>query len=608
MNLRTTLILGVLCVIALSLVLTSERHRREWFLRDLDQPFNFPLESLVRLEVRGRNPVIACVQRTTGWWLEEPLEFRASQATLERLVLALRELRVRSELPEERPEYELGGAPLEVAFTVGSAQHRLLLGAAHPDLPMVFAALVVGDGPRRCVLVDRALRDVFSDLRVAEVRDDVLVDISAARARRVSWTVADAAGPLRAELVRGEAGWRLLQPLVADANEAAVRRFLDVFNAWCIEEFVADDVDSAALETSYGLGGSALALEIEEQRSGRVRALRIGAPGPPDEDGGERVYVAVPGAPHVFLASAEVLVLLRQPPDSYRDRALFRLATPDLRRLLVDVPASEELAARQVVFEEVHGAWQVSLDAGPPVPVDPDWFKDLCEALRLGQAASFFPWDDEARRNLQRFGFDQPLRVRWEAPDGNVEELWAGTAVPDRPGEDYLLNLRWTDTCATGVLPGGPALRTLPWSGRTPELLGWAPERIEELSIREAGGRTLELVRPHERWLRKGRREGVAAGVLEPVLSTLASLRARWEPPGPGAPGPENFRLRIEIGALRDSPNFTPRVLYVGAALPGGQRLVRDGAGPWILRAHQPPDGLDPFAALEQVILELVGP
>ncbi|MGE3963808.1 MAG: DUF4340 domain-containing protein [Planctomycetota bacterium] len=605
MSLRTTAILFVLCVLGTWVVDRLERDRGYWFQKDVDQPFSFPLESVQRIRIERPEGPLVLVREDGRMWLDEPLRCPASYARAERVSTVLRELRVRSELDGEPRAYGVGDSGLAVEFQVGNRLHRIEVGERHPQFPYVYATLrMSANSNPRLVLIDASIAEALRNLRLEELRDRTICDVNSFRAGRVVIVDHRSTPPMATELVRDERGWSMTRPAQCDADIGEVRQLVEVLNSWSIDAFVADGV-AAGTVPEHGLDPPRWEVTVTSRDASTVAPIWIGADGPADDAGRARVFVAKGKSTSVFLASADVLALLDRAPDVYRDPYLLRLPEPEIRELEVEIP--EGIARRAVslrIVKDEATEWRLTVDGVAEYPVDSSWFSAVTEEVRAAAAAQFVAFGEVERANLQRYGFDRPLRLRVVPEVGTAEQILVGAEVPGRPSERYILNPRWTTYCVTAPMPLADLLREAPWAFRSTRVFEVEADQLTEFALTDSAGPSQVFVRPHRSWFRQGEGETpLPAETLERVVKTITSLNAvAWVPEAEQPPGPESFGIRIEIRAVRDDPGFVPRTFYVSAARGTRERLIRDGDSGWVFLARYETRSVDPFAALVELL------
>ncbi|MEM7166776.1 MAG: DUF4340 domain-containing protein [Planctomycetota bacterium] len=605
MSFRTTLLLLFACIVVTIAAEYTERHNRPWFNRDVDQPFNFPLSSLAEIEFENSQGAFRCEQyEQDAWRLTAPIQFPAAFPALERMALALRELRIRDKLDVDQPGFGLDQAQTRVRFQVGAKRHELRFGAAHPTEAYVYASHRVNDNPAQVILVDTQLVDVFGRVGLQELRDDALCDVNWRRLQRLAIYKG---GDMHVDLELRDNLWRLIQPFASPADPGIVHHVTNTMNSWGIESFVADGVDPFASGSPYGLDQPRWEIHVGAMGSAATREIVIGGDGPADERGRGMVYVAWRGDDHVFLGSDEILELLATRPDQYRDRFLFRLPDPELKGLKLGFRDAAGVRQDLLVERDGDSITMRANDDARRYPVAEEWWLVLTRDLRTAWLDTFLE-RDHGDLDLSQYGLDKPLRIELTSDDGTVDVLFVGDRVAEGDPRRYVINPRWKDYFGTAVLPREEDLRGIPWTFRSTTVLDLDPSAVIEFGMRDNEGRALEFVRPYQKWrIKGGAGREVTDGMLYLIVREAAGLRAvAWEPKAESPPGPDAYDLRIDVTSVRDRDDFEPVTFYIGPPLPGNQRLIREEPSGWVFRWRLLEDGRNPsFLYAKQVLLEL---
>ncbi len=598
MSYRTTLVLLCLCAFATAYVHFSERFRRPAWEVGRDRVFDVQYEGVTGLTIeKGGEPIVLRRTAADHWSLEQPLRYPALYALAEHLTYSIIDLRSRGEGDAAEPgRYGFRETALAATLdTRAGGEIRVEFGMDHPREPFVYARTRDLAGAERVVLCEPRVRNAFRDVAVSDLRAVAISAIDSGRAAAIA--IRSGGGEVRMTLEN--ATWRITSDPPGDADAARVRALLDRLNSWMAEEFVTDDpvADLAA----YGLLAPRARVEILARRETSTKtparvAIEIGGDGPAGENGERRVYLRHEGQPHVLLAAAAPLRSLERGADDFRSRALFGSRADPPRMLAFEATTDAGGAAETgSVEQESGGKWKYVV-AGVRQPVEDAFVGALADNLaNTALIESFLAAD---RDNLQRYGFDVPrLRLTMAWPDGGKESVLVGGEVTERAGLWYVWNEEWR-YFAAARLGGMRALFELPWSLRARKVVELPEDRIRDLVLASGDGAERHVVRPHDTW--KDAAGGApldqeAQTVLARLCRQLAALEAaKWESAGENAPGPgEAFFLRVQIKPI--DGEFDARDIYFGPALPGRERLARDGPGGWVFRLRQDPRGADPF-------------
>ncbi len=595
MKLRTTCILFLLCIVVTWGVEYLEGHKYARPFFDASQLLRVRIEAFRELTLERSGARIRLRKLDDGWWIEEPLRFRARQARVQSLLQSLREFRARGKADLDPAAYGVDRSTLGATLVDSrGTEYRWTFGDSHPDPRFRYVRF-----DSQMMLADSSLYDALRSPSLAVLRSDTLSGIGSAAAGSLAITERTPDGrETRIRFQRWSGGWRMEEPSVADASVGEVRALIDSIDNWVADEFVADGpgIDLAR----YGLDAPRFRVEIGEWNGARSVTLLAGGDGPPGADGSARVYVARSGEPHVFLAERRVMEALGIAPDSMRSRALVHLARPELASFDVTTP----LGAAQL-RPDPRGVWTM-YTGGAEFPVDRRWLDGLVTDLREdSRIRAYLPLD---RSNLERYGFDgREVTVVLTPDEGEAERLRIGTPLANEPGLHYVFNERWNHYAAA-LLGGAAALLEAPFSLRSLSVMEVAPDDMRRISVTDREGMTIGFARPRSIW-RLAESPSWLAGrevdqqVLEPLAEALGELEAeRWE----STMAPESFELRVAYTPTAGTT--ATREFFVGAPLPeeGSPRLIRDGAAGWVFR-WRPAAGRrhDPFALVTDYLERL---
>ena len=311
--------------------------------------FNLDADSLLSIEFGHSNGVVRCVKEHGEWFAGdgEGNRGRADEALLQRLVshlnslgkgttITTKELSIRG---LDSSEYGFDDPSVAIAAVDNQGRHEWLLGRKAPLGDMVYAK--IGGRDDIFTVSDKILSLVPATHE--QLRDHELFPGESAAVRRLE--VRGSAGFV--QLVREpQAGWRLQQPVAAQADVNEVEVFLQQLYRLRIDRFVADNVSDFSV---YGLQGETRQISVGAG-DGSSRMLVIG------DDVPERtgfVYARHADDTSVFTVSADILKLLNMQSDRFRDAHV--LALPPERISSIDIAKGTEQLS--LAFDPVEGWW-----------------------------------------------------------------------------------------------------------------------------------------------------------------------------------------------------------------------------------------------------------
>ncbi|RMG10054.1 MAG: DUF4340 domain-containing protein [Planctomycetota bacterium] len=402
-------------------------------------PF-FKAQEIVRIELlRGSERVVLRrptrgfdTQRsnmpTAGWKLLEPLEDRADDAEVNRLLNGIQYLRIGSRIsPAERAEYRFG-QPLGklVFYRDGKAPFALTVGAPRPG-----AVVPVRDERDGSIYqVKDALREHL-ERPLWMLRDKQLTSIRREDIASVSLEIRGGVGPgdpvRELRLVLQEGRWRVGGPRGEHAARSVVDEVLAAVGYVKAVGIAKDDPSPAELR-EFGLNPPLLRIAFSTAGEAQQAILDVGrqVAGKP-----QRRYLRVPRRPLTVYEGegAKFLPLLQRPPEDYLDPALVPLEGGEstISELRATFDDGAELHLRREDKD-----WQF-VAAGPPQPARTREVDALLEQL-----LSLTVLERHGKEARPEWSLDDPeLRVQLRQGKAWIR-LDVGAASDETPGAHYV--------------------------------------------------------------------------------------------------------------------------------------------------------------------------
>lgn len=582
MDLRTTLFLLVLAVVASVGVEMSLTGRHAWFVGDRNQPFaTYRKEFFREIHIERESDAVALSGVGSEWFIHRPIEFPARLSTIERLIRTIRHLRIRGEIGPYDGGYGIAESRLKVSFVDGSGTRRQL--AFGDEIQVGSNRYVYFEADGQVSWCDVTARDALRDVTVTELRDDALTTVFAGQAEKLVIERGDGAGRTVVENVQ-DSGWRVVEPYVTEAAPEEVVHTIAVLNAWGIDDYVLDGVLPENAPQDLGFNPPRYRIEIHGV-SGARDVLLVGADVPAEAGGEvEFTYVAWEGKPFVFRALRDPVILFERDPDAFRSRDLFSLPDPEVEWV--------EIVGDTRVRVELTGAnrEKMTVDGGSETyPVDRDYLVQIVERLRNAKVQEFTPRAGDLQ--AQGLGLVTPdLIVRIKSKDGDVEELRVGRTLTPEDAESrggvlegfhYVWNRRWEGYFAVAEVPLGRLLWTAPYSLRSPTVHDLPMPAVGRISLQVPGSKPIAFERATTAWIVAGDRKLADMDDTNRLLTYLYTMVAiEWRPRRDGDPGPDAYELKAEVGR----PGMGSTTFWVGPEIPGqpGDRWVRYDDSDWV--------------------------
>ena len=409
MKVRTTLyLLLTVCALGLFAWMTSRHDRDGTQSLGADGPLlETVADDVAYMSYRWPDRQLDCVRREDGWFIEHPIEARADDALMTRILSILEAQRRLEVITAEqmaaralsRSDYGLD--PAELTVVVGSRLRResIAIGATAPIGSNVYVRLSEGTDT---IATGAAIRQVIPPV-FGLLRDRRLLHGEVAQTSRLE--LHTASGFIR--LTREADGWTLRQPVSARADAARVEEILEALYALKVTSFVWDRPSDGAKDdpdgpsgrfAAYGLGEDQAAVRLRvwvgDDDLGRELIL-----GKPVDGRPGLVYARRPRYDSVYGVTKEVMPLFDVVPNDLRDRYVFPpAAVAEVQRMTFE--SGDE---RLVFARTPEAGWVVA----EPV----NWKADeerlqalLADVLAL-RALGF---EDPSQTNLVASGLESP--------------------------------------------------------------------------------------------------------------------------------------------------------------------------------------------------------
>jgi len=321
MSWKPTLWIFILVVLAALFIFVFER-KTDSPSRAL--PMETPLlqfspGTVSRLSVSVGTNGVECVRREGQWFLVKPMEARADEARIKRVIEALENGRIRETLRPERLEQRR----LTLAsFGLETPRARLLVGNELRE-----DEVLVGDEAPLGDLVYLQIKGNPDVLGVSFKVSDVLpIDLDALRDRSVFPTGLKKVTRLEmkhpggfVQLALREGQWRIQQPIDARADNKRVEQLIQSLMALKIGDFTA--VEAPSDPAVYGLTVDESVMQISLTPEGARAPLTLMV-GKARQDLPELVYAKISDVSSICSIHRDVLALQAVKVESLRDRRL----------------------------------------------------------------------------------------------------------------------------------------------------------------------------------------------------------------------------------------------------------------------------------------------
>jgi len=321
MSWRPTIWLLILVVVTGFFVLVSVRKSDSPSRAlPLDAPLlHFNPEAITRLAITVGEVSIECVRRDGRWFLNRPMEARADEARIRRIIEVLANSRIRESLsPERLVQRRLTAASFglevpRVRLSVGNEMlvDEILFGDESPLGDLVYLRFKEGSDVLGATCK-------FSDILPIDfdsIRDRSVFPASLKRVIRLELKYPG----VFLQLALRDGQWRIQQPMDARADNLQVEQLLQSLMALKIVSFGADEAPSDP--AVYGLSIDEAVMQISLTSEGG-RAPLVLTVGKVRQDLPALIYAKVSDVASICSINREVLALQLVKAESLRDRRL----------------------------------------------------------------------------------------------------------------------------------------------------------------------------------------------------------------------------------------------------------------------------------------------
>ena len=285
-----------------------------------DEPLlGFEPGNVTRVEVSTPAYRAECALRHQRWYLTSPVETRADDGRVRRIIEALRQTRRHETIP---PAVQAQRGLTAASFGLETPRGRCVLGynrgqdelALGADAPLGNLVYVRVNGGADVIGATREVESVFPG-SVDELRDRAVFPASVERASRIE--IKQAGGFVQLALRGGE--WRIQQPRDERADRARVESLLRTLKGLQVAEYAGEA--PLADPVAYGLGPDEAVVQVTVWPEGEPDGITL-ALGKPKQDNPALVYARISDVAAICAVSNDVLPKLTLNEDGLRDRRL----------------------------------------------------------------------------------------------------------------------------------------------------------------------------------------------------------------------------------------------------------------------------------------------
>jgi len=374
-----------LILVALAAYLYFVDSTREPGGERLDKVFGVEADAIEEVTVRAESGERTTLRRSgDGWQMVEPVATEPDSAAVSSLTTNIASLeiqRIIDDNPPDLAEYGLAEPRVEVAFTAGGEEGRLLIGRKTPPGTDLYAKLA--DGPR--VFLIASYLDSTFNRDAFDLRDKAVLKLD--RTAIDALAIETPGRTVRFSKAGGD--WRLAAPVDARADAVAVDGLVSRLNTLQMKSIAAAGPSSLA---EFGLEKPQATVRIGSGSS--EATLLVGAP-----SGDTDVYAKDASKPMVVTIDATLVDELTKAPGEVRQKDLFDARAFNATHLEI-ARAGETLAFEKATVKNAEGQDEERWRQTAPAAAEADQTKvdNLLSAITQARAGSFV--DSTAKTGL----------------------------------------------------------------------------------------------------------------------------------------------------------------------------------------------------------------
>ena len=366
------------------------------------------------------------------------------------------------------------------------------------------------------------------------------------------------------ELTKGDKGWRLVRPVEAAADDAAVKSML----AMVVDAEVQRTLDDTAPDlTAFGLDKPNVVLRLTA-KDGSPPPISVGK----NTSIGGKTYVRKGDEPKVYLTTTVVQTGLNKQVKDLRDKQLLVFQDADVTRVTIQRAGRDTTTLVRGDAEN----WTVA----DGQPADSTEVRSYLASLRAARAVDF---PDDAPKELTSYGLDKPrLSITVTGKDTAEQTLSLGGERTENNSKQVF-----------GLRQGAPTVYALgDWSYRSLDkganqfrdktVLKLEPTKVGRVDVTRREGGAVALVRkPEGGWRFESGAEGKAnEGPVTRLLEDIEELKGAEIAAEPGADlarfGLATPDVRVTLADAQGKDMGT----VIAAKHDGKYYVARAGGGP----------------------------
>jgi hypothetical protein len=511
MNLKTPLLLAILCLGVGAFIFFAERHWQSTTDRQIQEKrlFEIRTDLVDRITIRHPEDDIVLEKVKGRWQLKEPIAYPANEEEIKNLLSDLEYLESvqvfhLADAKKDLERYGLKNPRLVLRANWEEEQIELRVGNETALTNAVYVQIQKGEP--EITVVPRELIDKLMQSHNAW-RDSQVLEFEPDRINKI--IIRDLFKEI--ELQKNRKGWYIVRPIYARASEEKMQNLLGDLHQLQVKEFVDEDGN----RLTQGLNEPAVRVQLfDDKKKERVAALLLGKNDPNDPS---VLFARRGGSKTIFTVETNWLETLSLSMESYRDRKLARFYPENVTQIKIyhhDTLFQQALAT--------NGIWKLQA-ASNVVAGNSQAIQNFLTRL---EALEVFHFIADTSMDSARYGL-QPSQMKVELILSTQQKGEKNLTLEFGKAENQVTfaKLEQEPFVVSVLSKHLNFLGVKPWDWKSLILTQNDPQKITHLEIKQ-GDQNLFLQRDQKDWTSSTGKAVDSVGV-EAVVGLLSHLQAK---------------------------------------------------------------------------------
>jgi hypothetical protein len=290
--------------------------------------FEVKKEDVTRIQIDGLDPkpVILAPSGKDAWSLNQPLQARADQGSVDRILSAFEKVKYKEVIEEQSKNlssYELDKPKMTIQLNLkGNVQKAVSIGAKNPIDNVYY--IKVNNDPR-VYLAEGTIGDL-SSITLLDLRDKKLTDFSSEKVESVSMKTAQ----IDLQFKKANGIWKMLKPVQSPASDSEVTSLLSSLENLRATSFVDEPSTDV---TKYGLDKPLASVELVLEKGLRQK-LDFGKTE-------QETYCRIEGNPAIAAVGDTLNATFEKKLEDWREKKVLAFNRFDVEELRAKIAGKE---------------------------------------------------------------------------------------------------------------------------------------------------------------------------------------------------------------------------------------------------------------------------